>query len=538
MMNVIFAVLVLGVIAVVFGLILSVAAKAFEVKVDERLPKIQACLAGANCGGCGYPGCAGCAEAILAGKAPVTACAPAGAEGAAKIAEIMGMEAPSGEKQVAHVLCNGGEASVKNFEYVGLHDCVAATKVAGGPTACSFGCMGFGTCVAACQFDAIHINAQGVAEVDKEKCTNCGACREACPRKLIVEVPYKQKVFVNCSNKEKGPAVTKVCANSCIACGMCERTCKFDAIHVVNNVAVIDYDKCRNCTMCAKACPRNAIEPIPTPEEKEKFKAAQKAAAERKAAAETEYDQTAAKLWDEYQLSVSQAEQLCVEFDSLPALRAQVADLRGKIRALGSVNVSAIEEYKEVKARYDELSRQVTDVEESRNELSRMIAKLSAQMREIFTDSFRAINENFSRVFTELFGGGEASLVLEDESDVLACGIGIRVAPPGKVIKNLEALSGGEQALVAISIYFAILAVNPAPFCILDEIEAALDDANVVRFAQYLRRISDKTQFIVITHRRGTMEAANVLYGVTMQEDGVSKLLKLDLEQVDATLVS
>ena len=260
--------------------------------------------------------------------------------------------------------------------------------------------------------------------------------------------------------------------------------------------------------------------------------------AERKAAAESEYDQTVAKLWDEYQLSVSQAEALCVEFDSLPALRAQVADLRGKIRALGSVNVSAIEEYKEVKARYDALVTQVTDVEESRNELSRMISKLSAQMREIFTDSFRAINENFGRVFAELFGGGEASLMLEDESDVLSSGIGIRVAPPGKVIKNLEALSGGEQALVAISIYFAILAVNPAPFCILDEIEAALDDANVVRFAQYLRRVSDKTQFIVITHRRGTMEAANVLYGVTMQEDGVSKLLKLDLEQVDATLIS
>ena len=260
--------------------------------------------------------------------------------------------------------------------------------------------------------------------------------------------------------------------------------------------------------------------------------------AERKAAAESEYDQTVAKLWDEYQLSVSQAEALCVEFDSLPALRAQVADLRGKIRALGNVNVSAIEEYKEVKARYDALVTQVTDVEESRNELSRMISKLSAQMREIFTDSFRAINENFGRVFAELFGGGEASLMLEDESDVLSSGIGIRVAPPGKVIKNLEALSGGEQALVAISIYFAILAVNPAPFCILDEIEAALDDANVVRFAQYLRRVSDKTQFIVITHRRGTMEAANVLYGVTMQEDGVSKLLKLDLEQVDATLVS
>ena len=260
--------------------------------------------------------------------------------------------------------------------------------------------------------------------------------------------------------------------------------------------------------------------------------------AERKAAAESEYDATAAKLWDEYQLTVSQAEALCVEFDSLPALRAQVADVRNKIRALGNVNVSAIEEYREVKARYDALSAQVADVEGSKNELTRMIAGLSGRMKEIFTDSFRAINENFGRIFAELFGGGSASLVLEDESEVLSCGIGIRVAPPGKVIKNLEALSGGEQALVAISIYFAILAVNPAPFCILDEIEAALDDANVSRFAQYLRRVSDKTQFIVITHRRGTMEAANVLYGVTMQEDGVSKLLKLDLDHVDAALVS
>ena len=279
-------------------------------------------------------------------------------------------------------------------------------------------------------------------------------------------------------------------------------------------------------------------------EEKEHIAKRERAAAQmsrceaRKILLQTESDKIIAKLWDEYQLTVSQAEELCVEFESVTALRAQVSDLRGKIRALGNVNVSAIEEYQEVKTRYDALSAQVADVEGSKNELTRMINGLSNQMRDIFTDSFRAINENFGRVFTELFGGGEASLVLEDESDVLACGIGIRVAPPGKVIKNLEALSGGEQALVAISIYFAILAVNPAPFCILDEIEAALDDANVVRFAQYLRRVSDKTQFIVITHRRGTMEAANVLYGVTMQEDGVSKLLKLDLEQVDAEMVS
>ena len=258
--------------------------------------------------------------------------------------------------------------------------------------------------------------------------------------------------------------------------------------------------------------------------------------AERKAAAETEYDQTVAKLWDEYQLSVSQAEQLCVEFDSLTALRAQVADLRGKIRALGSVNVSAIEEYKEVKARYDELSRQVTDVEESRNELSRMIAKLSAQMREIFTDSFRAINENFGRVFTELFGGGKATLELEEPEDILNCGIEIRVQPPGKALKVLSLLSGGEKAFVAIALYFAILKVRPTPFCVMDEIEAALDDANVVRFARYMRQMADKTQFIVITHRRGTMEEADVLYGVTMQEQGVSRILTINLNDVEKEL--
>ncbi len=220
-MTILYAVLVLGALAVIFGLILAVAAKAFEVKVDPRLPQIQDCLAGANCGGCGYPGCGGCAEAILAGKAPITACAPAGAEGAAKIAEIMGMEAPSGEKMVAHVLCNGGVNAKKNFEYRGVKDCLAATKVCGGGVLdCKYGCLGFGSCVAACQFDALHIGENGAAVVDKEKCTNCGACREACPRHLIVEVPYKQKVFVNCSNLDKGPAAAKVCTNSCIGCGL------------------------------------------------------------------------------------------------------------------------------------------------------------------------------------------------------------------------------------------------------------------------------------------------------------------------------
>lgn len=259
---------------------------------------------------------------------------------------------------------------------------------------------------------------------------------------------------------------------------------------------------------------------------------------EHKANAEIEYDQTVARLWEEYQLTQSQAQEICVEFDSVTELRRQVSEVRGKIRGLGNVNVGAIEEYREVKERYDFLHGQVTDVEKSRSELLRMISGLSAEMKEIFTANFKIINGNFGRIFQEMFGGGSASLTLSDPENVLESGIEINVTPPGKVIKNLSALSGGEQALVAISIYFAILAVNPAPFCILDEIEAALDDVNVVRYAQYLRRINDKTQFIVITHRRGTMEAADVLYGVTMQEDGVSKLLRLDLEHVDATLVS
>ena len=255
--------------------------------------------------------------------------------------------------------------------------------------------------------------------------------------------------------------------------------------------------------------------------------------AERKAAAETEYDQTVAKLWDEYQLSVSQAEELCIEFESLTALRAQVADLRGKIRALGSVNVSAIEEYKEVKARYDALVRQVTDVEESRSELSRMISKLSAQMKEIFSDSFRAINENFGRVFAELFGGGSAHLELEDPENPLECGIDIVLRPPGKTVKSISLLSGGEQSFAAIALYLALQSINPSPFCIFDEIESALDDVNLARFADYVRVHSDKTQYILITHRRGTMERADTLYGVTMRKKGISEYIRLDISELE-----
>lgn len=273
-------------------------------------------------------------------------------------------------------------------------------------------------------------------------------------------------------------------------------------------------------------------------EQREKMGQEMARLAERKANAEIEYDQTIAKLWEEYQLTMTDAQPLCVEFETVTELRRLVSEVRNKIRSLGHVNVGAIEEYKEVSERYEFLKAQVNDVEKSKAELLRMIGELSGEMKSIFSESFGQINHHFGRIFHELFGGGTAGLTLSDPENVLESGIDIQVAPPGKVIKNLSALSGGEQALVAISIYFAILAVNPAPFCVLDEIEAALDDANVVRYAQYLRRITDATQFVVITHRRGTMEAADVLYGVTMQEDGISKLLRLDLDEVDASLVS
>ena len=284
-MNILAAVLVLGILGALFGLILSVASKIFEVKKDPREEEILSHLAGANCGGCGYPGCAGCAAAILAGNAPVNACAPAGAENAAAIAKIMGQEPPSGERKVAFVRCNGGVNAKKRFEYIGVNDCISATKVAAGPLECAFGCLGFGSCVAACQFGAMSIGPNGTAVVDPDKCTDCMACAKACPRKLIVEVPVSKKVHVACANKDKGKAAMSVCSNSCIGCGLCEKECKKDAIHVEGGVAVIDYDKCVGCKLCTKVCPRDAILPIAPAEEKEKYKAIKKAQAEKAAAA-------------------------------------------------------------------------------------------------------------------------------------------------------------------------------------------------------------------------------------------------------------
>ena len=294
--NIIAAIAVLGALGALFGLILSVASKIFEVKKDPREEAILSHLAGANCGGCGYPGCAGCAAAILAGNAPVNACAPAGPDNAAAIAEIMGMAAPTGERQVAFVRCNGGEAAKKRFEYVGVQDCLSDTKVAAGPLECRFGCLGFGSCVNACKFGAMSIGPNGTAVVDPDKCTDCMACASACPRHLIVSVPVSKKVRVQCVNQDKGKAAMNVCANSCIGCGLCEKECRKDAIHVVNGVATIDYSKCVNCKLCTKVCPRDAITPIATKEEKEKYKAIKKAQAEKaKAAAQAAAEKAAAE---------------------------------------------------------------------------------------------------------------------------------------------------------------------------------------------------------------------------------------------------
>ena len=223
--------------------------------------------------------------AIVAGKAPVNACAPAGAENHAAIAAIMGAAAPTGERKVAFVRCNGGVNAVKRYEYIGVKDCISATKVAAGPLECQFGCLGFGSCVAACQFGAMSIGPNGAAVVDPDKCTDCMACAKACPRHLITEVPVSKKVHVACANQDKGKAAMSVCSHSCIGCGLCQKECKKDAIHVVNGVAVIDYDKCVGCKLCTKVCPRDAILPIATAEEKEKYKAIKKAQAEKAAAA-------------------------------------------------------------------------------------------------------------------------------------------------------------------------------------------------------------------------------------------------------------
>ena len=246
---------------------------------------------------------------------------------------------------------------------------------------------------------------------------------------------------------------------------------------------------------------------------------------------EQQRDRIVQQMREQYDVTLSEANQLAEPISNELLAKQQLETLRRQIRALGHVNVSAIEEYQEVSKQWEFLSAQLQDATQAKQELETLIVQLTVEMQRIFTERFAGINQAFQEIFRELFDGGEASLSLSDPDDVLHSGIEIQVAPPGKVIKNLIALSGGEQSFVAIAIYFAILRQRPTPFCIMDEIDAALDEGNVRRYVQYLQRFRDTTQFILITHRRMAMEAADALYGVTMQEDGISRLLHMEQVQ-------
>lgn len=235
-------------------------------------------------------------------------------------------------------------------------------------------------------------------------------------------------------------------------------------------------------------------------------------------------------MWEEYELTPNNTEQY-QKPENVALTQRRVNNLRTEIRELGSVNVDSIEEYKNLKDRYDFMSEQRLDLENTMSKLRKVISDMTQIMKEQFKEKFKVINKNFGEVFAELFGGGKAELTLEDEENILECGIEITVQPPGKKLQNMMLLSGGEKAFTAIALLFAILKINPAPFCVLDEIEAALDDVNVFRYAEYLKKFTEHTQFLVITHRKGTMEVADTVYGVTMEESGISKLLSMKLKQ-------
>jgi len=269
---VLYAVLVLGILGAVFGLVLAIAAKKFAVQVDERQEAIAGVLPGANCGGCGFPGCGGYAAAVVAGKAPVNACAAGGAAVAAQIAEIMGVAAGDSVHKIAQVQCTGGGCEHLKYEYVGVQDCLSAARMlGGGPLSCKFGCLGLGTCVSVCPFDAIHV-VDGVAVVDEDKCMACNKCVAICPRHIIELIPRKNKkhVAIPCSSKDKGADTRINCDDGCIGCGICAKACPKEAIVMADNLARIDYDKCIGCGICAQKCPRKLITidgvvPLPAP---------------------------------------------------------------------------------------------------------------------------------------------------------------------------------------------------------------------------------------------------------------------------------
>ena len=234
-------------------------------------------------------------------------------------------------------------------------------------------------------------------------------------------------------------------------------------------------------------------------------------------------------MWEEYELTPNNVQEY-KKPENVAITQKKVNNLRNEIHTLGSVNIDSIEEYKNLKERYDFMCEQRLDLEDTMNKLRKIIQEMTLTMKEQFKTKFEIINKNFRETFKELFGGGNATLTLLDDQNILDCGIEITVQPPGKKLQNMMLLSGGEKAFTAIALLFAILKINPSPFCVLDEIEAALDDVNVYRFAEYLKKFSNNTQFLVITHRKGTMEVADTVYGVTMEENGISKLLSMNLK--------
>ncbi len=254
------------VIAFISAVVLTIAGKLFAVPENETAGKIRECLPGANCGGCGFAGCDDYAAALAADPTlPCNMCKPGGAAAAKAIASVLGVEAGDVEEMVAVVKCSGiADVTKPEMEFQGNLSCAGAKGFFAGPGTCKFGCIGFGDCTKVCPTGAISV-CNGVSRVDRDKCIGCGACAKACPQKIIDLVPKKNRVYVGCSSCDIGKNTIAACKAGCIACHMCEKTCKFDAIHIENNHAVIDYSKCKSCTMCAKACPRHIIHVIPLP---------------------------------------------------------------------------------------------------------------------------------------------------------------------------------------------------------------------------------------------------------------------------------
>lgn len=262
-MNILFAALSLGVLGLIFGILLGFASKRFEVKVNPKIPKIREILPGANCGGCGYAGCDAYAEAVIEGGAKPNLCSVGGAKTTGDIGDVLGVAVEAGVKKTAFVKCSGNCSVAKqNYNLEGVSDCLTASLMEdGGSKACSFGCLGLATCVSVCEFDAIHI-VDGIAKVDYDKCTNCGACINICPKGLIESVPANTNVRVECNNSEIGKHVKQNCSVACIGCKICERNCPSDAVHVTGFLAKVNYDKCTNCELCTTKCPTGAIKNI------------------------------------------------------------------------------------------------------------------------------------------------------------------------------------------------------------------------------------------------------------------------------------